>query len=95
MSNGVVGKNLIELSKWNIRRRDRAEALIVACRYNLEEQIRALSVQAHVTELVNDQDLRSSVFVEFRFKRKSLLRLLKMVHHLGMTSREFHYHLHC
>jgi len=64
---GVIGKNLIELSKRDVRRGYRAQSGIVPSGDHLKEQIACLGVQLHVTELVNDQDLRSSVLIEFGF----------------------------
>lgn len=61
---GVVGEDLIELSEGKVGCGNCAKPLVMSCGDDLEEQIARLSVQLHVTELVNDKHLRSSVLTQ-------------------------------
>jgi len=58
------------------------------CGDDLEEQIACLSVQLHVTELVNDEHLRSSVTIQFIFQTVGLLRMRELVDHLRCRHKE-------
>ena len=63
VSDGVIGKDLVEFSEGDVGGRNDSQSLVMPCGNNLEEQIRCLSVQGHVTELIDDEDLRSSISI--------------------------------
>lgn len=56
MSNGIVSKNLVELSERQVGSCNSTKLCIMSGRNHLEEQVAGLSAQRHVAELVNDQD---------------------------------------
>lgn len=63
MGNSIVSKYLVELSERQIGRCNRTKFCIMSGRDHLEEQVAGLCVQRHVSKLVNDQDLRFSIFI--------------------------------
>jgi len=83
VGNGVVGKDLVKLPERQIGRCNRTEICVVTRRDDLEEQVAGRGVQCHVSQFVNDEHLRFSVFVQLTFQIKSFLRVLKVVHHFS------------
>ena len=54
VSNGIVSKDLVELSEWQVGSCNGTKFCVMSGRDHLEEQVAGLSIQAHVTELIND-----------------------------------------
>lgn len=79
---GVVGEDLVELPKLQVGRGYSAKPLVMPCGDDLEEQIARLSVQLHVTELINDEDLRSSVLAQLTFEVEGLLSVGQVIDHV-------------
>jgi len=85
---GVVSEDLIELPEWQVGRGYCAKPLVMPCGDDLEEQIARLSIQLHVTELINDENVRSSVFIEFPFKIEGLLSVDQVINHVSRRDVE-------
>ena len=72
---GVVGKDLVELSECEIGRRYGAKLVVMSAGDHLKEKIACLGVKAHVAELVDNQNLGSSVLALLRMRFRCPLLL--------------------
>lgn len=88
VGNGVIRKDLVELPEGDVGGRYRPQLRIMSGANHLEEQIACLSVQRHVSQLVNNQHLRFSVFIKLRFQVVGFLRVLKMIDHLRSRNEQ-------
>ena len=54
VSNGIVSKDLVKFSEWQVGGCNGPQLCIMSGANNLKEQIAGLCVQCHVSQLVND-----------------------------------------